>query len=31
MRVNWAWIGVGVIAGYFVLPKIIPAIKSKTS
>jgi hypothetical protein len=29
MRVHWVWILVGVGVGYWVVPKVIPAVKSK--
>lgn len=31
MRVHWSAILVGVAVGYWVLPKVIPAVKSKAS
>lgn len=30
MRVHWGWVLAGAAFGYFVLPKVVPAIKGQT-
>lgn len=30
MRIHWVWVLVGVGVGYWVIPKVIPAVKAQT-
>lgn len=30
MKVHWGWVAAGVVVGYVVLPKVLPALKGAT-